>query len=214
MAAGRAAANDASAALPLSVMLPLWLGCRSPHLLVSLTCHPLPLRSHEWRQLLFTACYMHSVVQERRKFGPIGAPAALAWPLVAAGLWRCVRANGCETKHHCSQQSCPCSLCKPAGWNIPYDFSQGDLAAVTQFLQVCLLLLLLRWLMPHWPELLQLGCTEACSVALHPSTCPSPCTPPDAHQRHGCAARRPARLAHLALHDCRHPVRRPHHRRL
>ena len=26
----------------------------------------------DWRQLLFVLCYMHSVVQERRKFGPIG----------------------------------------------------------------------------------------------------------------------------------------------
>ena len=26
----------------------------------------------EWRQLLFIMCYLHSVVQERRKFGPIG----------------------------------------------------------------------------------------------------------------------------------------------
>lgn len=26
----------------------------------------------EWRQLLFTLCYLHSIIQERRKFGPIG----------------------------------------------------------------------------------------------------------------------------------------------
>ena len=26
----------------------------------------------EWQQLLFVVCYMHSIVQERRKFGPIG----------------------------------------------------------------------------------------------------------------------------------------------
>jgi len=28
--------------------------------------------SKEWRRLLFVLCYMHSVVQERRRFGPIG----------------------------------------------------------------------------------------------------------------------------------------------
>ena len=26
----------------------------------------------DWRQLLFVLCYLHSVIQERRKFGPIG----------------------------------------------------------------------------------------------------------------------------------------------
>ena len=26
----------------------------------------------EWRQLLFVLCYLHSNIQERRKFGPIG----------------------------------------------------------------------------------------------------------------------------------------------
>lgn len=27
---------------------------------------------NDWRQLLFVMCFLHSVVQERRKFGPIG----------------------------------------------------------------------------------------------------------------------------------------------
>ena len=27
---------------------------------------------YEWRQMLFVMCYLHSIVQERRKFGPIG----------------------------------------------------------------------------------------------------------------------------------------------
>lgn len=82
--------------------------------------------SHEWRQLLFTACYMHSVVQERRKFGPIGA-LQLVELLSAA----CASAG---KQSATSFILLPSSL--PPGWNIPYDFSQGDLAAVTQFLQV------------------------------------------------------------------------------
>lgn len=27
---------------------------------------------NDWRQLLFVMCFLHSIVQERRKFGPIG----------------------------------------------------------------------------------------------------------------------------------------------
>jgi dynein heavy chain len=26
----------------------------------------------KWRSLVFTVCFMHSIVQERRKFGPLG----------------------------------------------------------------------------------------------------------------------------------------------
>lgn len=37
--------------------------------------HALP-NSFEYRQLLFITCFLHSVVQERRKFGPIGG----SWP--------------------------------------------------------------------------------------------------------------------------------------
>ena len=49
----------------------------------------------EWRPLLYAAAFMHSVLQERRRFGP-------------------------------------------AGWVVPYDFGRDDLAAVTSFLQACL----------------------------------------------------------------------------
>jgi dynein heavy chain, axonemal len=53
---------------------------------------PGPIIAPHWRRLLFVCCYLHSVVQERRRFGPIG-------------------------------------------WNIPYEFSAGDLAACVRFLQ-------------------------------------------------------------------------------
>ena len=44
-----------------------------------MTCSPVPLQDMldavnrpDWRQLLFIMCFLHSTVQERRKFGPIG----------------------------------------------------------------------------------------------------------------------------------------------
>ncbi len=85
--------------------------------------------------------------------------------------------------------SCMFVLLHHAGWNIPYDFSQGDLAAVTQFLQVCttaactavlLLLLLLRRLMP-----LLLKCCKSDAPKLVQKLSTSPFALPLAlHQTH------------------------------
>lgn len=46
----------------------------------------------QWRQLVFALCFMHSIVQERRKFGPLG-------------------------------------------WNVPYEYNDGDLQSCVLFLE-------------------------------------------------------------------------------
>ena len=78
----------------------------------------------QWKPMVFATAFLHTTVQERRKFGKL---------LVLASLLNC---GSC----------CPNRVIKnptdffhphvgPLGWNIPYEFNQGDLNATLQAIQ-------------------------------------------------------------------------------
>jgi dynein heavy chain len=68
--------------------------------------------SSVWRTLLFALCFNHSVVQERRKFGPLGT----------------------HSLTHLLTHSLT-HLLTHLGWCIPYEYNDGDLNASIMFLE-------------------------------------------------------------------------------